>query len=49
MACPGAEMRIEDRFLASLGKAGRYTFLAGRLMLSGMDGETMRSVLLTRK
>jgi len=49
MACPEPEMQLEDRFLASLGKAVRYSFLAGRLVLSGMDGETMRSVLLTRK
>jgi heat shock protein HslJ len=49
MACPEPEMQLEDRFFASLGKAVRYSFLAGRLVLSGMDGDTMRSVLLTRK
>jgi heat shock protein HslJ len=48
MACPEPQMHLEDRFLASLGKTGRYSFLAGRLVLSGMDGDTMRSVLLDR-
>ena len=49
MACPEAEMQLENRFLTSLGKAVRYSFLAGRLVLSGTDGDTMRSVLLTRE
>jgi heat shock protein HslJ len=49
MACPEPEMQLEDRFFASLGKTVRYSFLAGRLVLSGMDGDTMRSVMLTRK
>jgi heat shock protein HslJ len=48
MACPEPEMQLEDRFLASLGKANRYSFLAGRLVLSGVDGDGVRSVLLTR-
>jgi heat shock protein HslJ len=48
MACPEPQMGLESRFFASLEKATQYTFLAGRLALSGMDGETMRSVLLKR-
>jgi heat shock protein HslJ len=34
MACPGPEMDIEQQFLAALGKATGYTFLAGRLALT---------------
>jgi heat shock protein HslJ len=48
MACPPAASQVEDAFLKSLGKATQYTFLARRLKLSGVDGETMRSVLLAR-
>lgn len=48
MACPEPEMLLEDRFLASLGAAVRYSFLAGRLALSGTDGSAPRSILLVR-
>ncbi len=48
MACPESEAQIEDRFLASLGKATQYTFLTGQLLLSGLDGNTTRSVLFAR-
>ena len=48
MACPPPASQVEDAFLKSLTKATRYTFLARRLMLSGVDGETMRSILLAR-
>ena len=47
MACPAAEMELETRFLDALGKVNRYDFLAGRLLLSGQDGETQRTLLLT--
>jgi heat shock protein HslJ len=49
MACPEPQGRLEDRFFASLGKSTQYSFLAGRLALSGMDGETPRSILLARE
>lgn len=48
MACPPPASQVEDAFLKVLGKATQYTFLARRLMVSGVDGETMRSVLLAR-
>jgi heat shock protein HslJ len=47
MACPAAEMELETRFLDALGTVTRYDFLAGRLLLSGQDGETQRTLLLT--
>jgi len=37
MACPGPEMDLEQKFLAQLGKAKGYTFLAGRLALTWTD------------
>ena len=49
MACAEPQMRLEDRFLASLGAATRYSFLAGRLALSGMDGPSPRSIILARE
>jgi heat shock protein HslJ len=48
MACPEPEMLLEDRFLASLGAATQYSFLAGRLVLSGTGGSVPRSILLIR-
>jgi heat shock protein HslJ len=48
MACPPPASQVEDAFLKSLAKSTQFTFLARRLMLSGVDGETMRSVLLAR-
>ena len=40
MACPAPEMDMEQQFLAALGKANGYTFVAGRLALTwtGKDG-----------
>jgi heat shock protein HslJ len=48
MACPEGETRLEERFLASLGAATRYSFVGGRLALSGMSGSSPRSILLAR-
>ena len=48
MACPEPASQVEGGFLMSFGKATQYTFLAGRLHVSGMDGETFRSVLFVR-
>jgi heat shock protein HslJ len=48
MACPEPEMLLEDRFLASLGAATQYSFLAGRLVFSGTGGSMPRSVILVR-
>jgi len=48
MACPEAETRIEARFLASLAKTTHYGFRAGKLQLSGLDGDATRSVLFVR-
>ena len=46
MACPGPEMDLEQKFLAELGKANGYTFLAGQLALtwSGKDGNGAHAV-----
>ena len=38
MACPPAEMELEQKFLALFAKASRYTFVAGQLALTGKDG-----------
>ncbi|WP_396625566.1 META domain-containing protein [Luteitalea sp.] len=48
-SCPGAQGAVDRRFRAALPKATGYTFLAGRLVLSGLDGDQMRSVTLTRQ
>jgi heat shock protein HslJ len=48
MACPEPEMLLEDRFLASLGAATQYSFLAGRLVFSGTGGSVPRSIILVR-
>jgi len=47
-ACPPPAMELEQRFLAELGKANRYTFLAGQLALGWQDGER-NGTLLFRK
>ena len=39
MACPEAVMTLESRYLAALAEASRYSFSAGRLVLSGEHGE----------
>ena len=44
MACPGDGMAVEARYLKALEHATQYTFLAGRLHLSGLDGDTMRAI-----
>ena len=46
MACPEPAMQLEQRFLDALGKATRYDFLAGRLLLSGEDNDDQRTLLL---
>jgi putative lipoprotein len=38
MACPGAAMEQEGRFLAALAAARRFRIEDGRLVLSGEDG-----------
>ena len=38
MACPPAEMELEQKFLALFENASRYTFVAGQLALTGKDG-----------
>jgi heat shock protein HslJ len=38
MACPPAEMELEQKFLALFEKASRYTFVGGQLALAGKDG-----------
>lgn len=47
-ACVGEGSEIETRFLKTLAKVTSYTFLAGRLVLSGLDGEQMRSITFDR-
>lgn len=48
MACPGPAMEVERRFTASLAAATRWGYVAGRVVLSGMAGETPRAVTLVR-
>jgi len=43
MACPSPAMEVEDRFLAAMSRATRYSFVGGRLVLSG-DGGTSREL-----
>ena len=47
-ACVGEGADIETRFLKTLEKVTSYTFLSGRLVLSGLDGEQMRSLTFDR-
>jgi heat shock protein HslJ len=47
-ACDGPAGDVEAKFLKILGAGNRYTFLAGRLVISGLDGEQMRSVTFSR-
>jgi heat shock protein HslJ len=49
MACSDPQAKIEDRFLAALGKTTRYNFVAGKLVLSGIDGGATRSLSLARR
>ncbi len=39
MACPEVVMTLENRYLGALAETSRYSFLAGRLVLSGGTGE----------
>lgn len=48
-SCPGPQGEVDRRFRAALPKATGYTFLAGRLVLSGLDGDQMRSVTLAQQ
>jgi hypothetical protein len=41
-------MEIEDRFLASMSQATRYSFVGGRLVLSAVDGGTLRELTFER-
>jgi heat shock protein HslJ len=47
-ACTGAAAQVETRFLKTLAKATTYTFLAGRLVVSGLDGEQMHTITFRR-
>jgi len=48
MACPPPAMDVEARYLAALAVVSRYTFVGGRLLLSGMDGATSRRLTFDR-
>jgi heat shock protein HslJ len=48
MACPPPAMEFEQAFLAGLGKATRYTFVAGQLALSWQDGDRMGTLLFRK-
>ena len=45
MACPEPEMKVETRFLEQLGKAKKFGFMVGQLMLS-YQKENSRGVML---
>ena len=47
MACPPPADEVERRFLEALGAMSQYTFLAGRLALSGMTGSSMARLLFS--
>jgi heat shock protein HslJ len=47
-ACDGAAGDIERQFLKILAVSTRYTFQAGRLVFSGLDGDQMRSITFSR-
>ena len=49
MACPSAEMDVEQQFLQRLEQVDRYTFVAGRLALSGERGDGGFLLLLSVK
>jgi len=48
MACPSPAMEVEDRYIAALGSVSRYTFVAGRLLLSGANGGPSQRLLFRR-
>lgn len=45
MACPAPEMELERRYLAALGGAFKYSFLAGKLALSYQEDEAFETLL----
>jgi len=47
MMCPEEIMSVEDRFLGQLGAVSRYSFLAGKLVLSWQDGDSGGVMLFT--
>lgn len=47
-ACVDDAADVETRFLKTLAKATTYTFLAGRLVLSGLDGDQMHTITFRR-
>jgi heat shock protein HslJ len=48
MACAGPPADVERRFLDTLGKVTRYSFVAGRVVLDGIEAGARRSLLLVR-
>jgi heat shock protein HslJ len=48
MACPPAQMDLEQKFLAELAAVNRYSYVAGQLALGFQDGDRA-GVLLFRK
>jgi heat shock protein HslJ len=46
--CVGPGAATEKRFLQTLAGATRYTFLAGQLVVSGVQGEQMRTITFRR-
>jgi heat shock protein HslJ len=48
MACPDAQMSLEDRFLADLKHVTAYAFLEGRLALNWQDGSRDGLLVLRR-
>lgn len=49
MACPSGEMDVEQKFLKLLEQVDRYTFVGGRLALSGEQGDDRFLLLLSVK
>ena len=48
MACPSPSIEVEDRFLAAMSRATKYSFVGGRLVLSAVDGGTSRELTFER-
>ena len=49
MACPSPAMEVEDRYIATLGTVSHYTFVAGRLLLSGATGGASQRLTFERR
>ena len=49
MACPETIAALETRFLAVLGQVTRYSFLAGKLVLSSTQGGAMTTLMFTAR